>query len=132
MKSKIVALVLCLFLITISANYFLAPIESFEYAVSVDVTSKEKEVGFDATNKSFAFGILPRGAGAVRQFDIETSAKRRVHVGISGEIKRWLSPSKNNFVLLGKETLDLGIKIPENAAPGHHEGKIVIKTYKTF
>ena len=132
MKSKTLALALCLFLVIVSANYFLAPIESFEYAISVDVTTNEREVGFDATNKNFVFGILPRGAGAVRQFDIETNAKRRVQISISGEIKRWLSPSKNNFVLLGKETLNLAINIPENAVPGHYEGQVMIRTYKTF
>lgn len=108
------------------------PVKYFEYDVSVDITDNKREVGFDATNTSFVFGVLPPGTSAIRQFDIETTAKQRIHISISGEIGRWLSPSKNNFALLGKETLSLSIKVPENAKPGHYEGKVVIKTYKTF
>ncbi len=120
--------VLCAFLF----YYFLLPAETYKYSASADISAKKNEIGFDATNTSLNFGILPAGTSATRQIDIRTGKPMRIAIKSSGPVKKFLKVSKNNFILNGAETITISLSVPKGAAPGHLEGNVDVLVYRAI
>jgi len=128
---KTIILFEVLTILAMLSYYFFVPASTFEYTIVFDITDKGKTAGFDTTTESLVFGVLPRGAGATRFIDVETSSPQIIRIVPQGDFKGWMFIPENNFRLFGKKTIVVGLNVPAQAAPGHYEGKLRISAHRT-
>src|SRR3989344_858019 len=87
---KTIILFEALTILAMLSYYFFVPASTFEYTIVFDITDKGKTAGFDTTTESLVFGVLPRGAGATRFIDVETSSPQIIRIVPQGDFKGWM------------------------------------------
>ncbi len=99
--------------------------------LNADVTVKEtKVVGFNTDTDAVHFGIIPPSGSGARNISLTNIWDKKVLISITshGEIKNWVNPKRNNFILNPDENTEvqLTIKIPENASMDNYTGLVKV------
>lgn len=125
----IIVIASLIFLIINAADFF-SVLEKKQIYAKLIVSDK---YGFDLNNTALTFGMAEPGGASSRDLIIESKYNSDVNVDIyvSGNISKFISISKNDFVLNkgANEKINFVASVPKNTEYGVYEGyvDIVIK-----
>ena len=124
---------LLIVLITILMSFSLTFL-FYNFFVVVDIQELDMKlktgdiVGIDVNKSVISFGIVPPGGGGERPVIIKNMKNEplRVHIKKSGELKKFVYVSENNFVLEPNETKELKFKAlsPGGSEEKEYQGKV--------
>ncbi len=123
-------LILLIALILIIVFFIISSILSYkklEGIQTLDVNVKVGDhLGFNLDSDSLNFGTITPGGGSSRGLILESEKPLMVHISFEGSISKWVVPSKNDFVLNGRDNVSFSINVPPDANLGDYTGKVFI------
>ena len=104
--------------------------------VNVNVTA-DRVIGVHMTKgeqQEFNFGITFPGAVTTKAMNLSRgdSPPARVHIDVKGEIARWITLDKNNFVLDEPTQVNVTLTIPDGIEAGRYSGSVAIRYTATY
>jgi len=135
-NKKIMGIILAVFLIAIIILLIISIkniLDSFSIIEKQQVYTKiivSDKYGFDLNNTALTFGMIKAGGASSRDLTVENRYPLNVKVDIytKGDISRFISMSKNNFVLnkTSSERITFVASAPKNTENGVYDGYIYI------
>ncbi len=139
-KSIIITLAVFMAIVAIAIVAYFVPgatsqpepaITKTEISADVEVVAKENFAGFNTDKDALHFGMVSPGSIGERRIVVTNDGdyfKRKVTLIAQGELARWIFFPENGFVLKPKESKKVAVQLwmPDNAAIGNHNGKVVV------
>lgn len=131
---KLIILLGIVVLLTVGVTSFLYAkykiVRYQEYGMLLKVTDNKNDVGIGIIPGMIYFGRMASGNGAMQKIEIKHNYYEPllVQIAASGDLKKWVTLSENNFVLEKDvmKTINVTAMVPEGASLGNHTGKLKI------
>ncbi len=96
----------------------------------ITVIPKSEKLGFNVDTDGLRYGNAIQKSVASRNITITNIWEEDALIQIFsyGDIKEWIRPAKNNFLLPAGESTEVSVnlKVPEDAELGYQEGRVSI------
>ncbi|MGV8087425.1 MAG: hypothetical protein ACP5N1_07370 [Candidatus Woesearchaeota archaeon] len=102
------------------------------YTVDTQVEITTYSGGLNGDTDALKFGKVPLGGSATRYLNIYSINESIVQIEVSGDIAKFLSVDKNDFIISknSNDTVTFNIEAPNNAIIGNYSGIIKVTFLK--